>query len=507
MSLLPFALPEGFRFGVATAGFQVEGGYNGPGEPRNNWYEWEATGRVERSGVALDFWNRYEDHLDRAAAAGCDAFRLSVEWARCEPAEGEIDGKAFDRYVAILDACHTRGLRPLVTLHHFTHPAWLGVDFWLRPDAPERFARWVRTAVARLGSRCRHWVTVNEPNIYVMSSYVAGTFPPGRRLDGRRAIRALDHLLAGHVLAYGAIHDLQPEAVAATNNFAFSIYQFDRLLRDVLLARRHGVARSQLRDWLASRRVEYEKTLPPPSRRDWVIRRLVSLLLPLEDALPRTVEAVYSSVYQCTLDVVQMDYYDPVVSNHIRLPGHRTSGGRNWLPTRELWDAPPNPAGLLAHSRLSHEPGLDLWIVENGLCNRSRNGHSYPRLDGWDRVRYLRDNLRAVVRAIDAGIPVRGYYHWTLGDNYEWGSYEPRFGLYRVERKNGKVGWGSLDSMGGDASGTYRRIISGLRAGDRSVVGAEPDGGTADAGIMEDDYPIIADNNSTYGPSTARPVL
>src|SRR6476620_5170234 len=104
-----FALPEGFRFGVATAGFQVEGHFNGPGEARNNWYGWERDGRVEPSGIAVDFWERYEDHLDRAAAAGCDGFRLSIEWARCEPSEGEWDATAFDRYRAILDACRERG--------------------------------------------------------------------------------------------------------------------------------------------------------------------------------------------------------------------------------------------------------------------------------------------------------------------------------------------------------------------------------------------------------------
>ena len=133
-------LPPGFRFGVATAGFQIEGGFNGPGEPANNWVRWERAGRVEPSGLAVDFWNRYEEHLDRAAALGCDAFRLGVEWARVEPAPGQVDDGALEHYATILDACRERGLEPLVTLHHFTHPAWLGEDFWLSGDAPERYA-------------------------------------------------------------------------------------------------------------------------------------------------------------------------------------------------------------------------------------------------------------------------------------------------------------------------------------------------------------------------------
>jgi beta-glucosidase/6-phospho-beta-glucosidase/beta-galactosidase len=111
-------------------------------------------------------------------------------------------------------------------------------------------------------------------------------------------------------------------------------------------------------------------------------------------------------------------------------------------------------------------------VVENGLCNRVRNGRSWPRVDGWDRPRYLRENLAAVVDAADAGVPVTGYWHWSLVDNYEWGSYQPRFGLFGVDRHRGERGfrWLDTDAMGDDAAGAYARLITGLRAGDRSVL-------------------------------------
>ncbi len=230
-------LPAGFRFGVATAGFQVEGGFNGPGEPANNWVHWERAGRVEPSGIAVDFWNRYEDHLDRVVAMGCDAFRMSVEWARVEPAEGEIDDAAMDRYAAILDACHERGLEPLVTLLHFTYPAWLGDDAWLSPELPDRFAGWVDVAARRLASRCRHWVTINEINVIGLGSYLLGLFPPGRSLASADMWRALDHLLAAHVRGYEVLHAIDPGAVVTTNNASISVYELDRLAIDVLVAR------------------------------------------------------------------------------------------------------------------------------------------------------------------------------------------------------------------------------------------------------------------------------
>ena len=207
---MALALPDGFRFGVATSGFQIEGGYNGPGQPANNWLDWERSGRVEPVGIALDFWNRYEEHLDRAVAAGCDAFRLSVEWARCEPAEGSSTTGAFDRY-----AGHPRRLpragpgarRRPPPLHP---PPLARARLLARLDSPERFAAWAATAADRLGGRCRRWLTINEINGLALQTYFMGALPPGRRLAHGDFVRALDHLLAAHVLAYGAIHRRQP---------------------------------------------------------------------------------------------------------------------------------------------------------------------------------------------------------------------------------------------------------------------------------------------------------
>lgn len=465
----PVALPPGFRFGVATSGYQTEGGYNGPGEPANDWLAWERSGRIEPSGAAIGFWDRYEDHLDRAVAAGCDAFRMSVEWARCEPAEGELDSTAFARYRAILSACAERGLRPTVCLHHFTSPAWLGPDFWLRLDSPERFASWVATAVDRLGPACADWLTINEINGYAVQAYVLGTIPPGRRLAFGDMVRALDHLLAAHVLAHAAIHARQPGAAVSTDNHASSLYELDRLLIDVLEARAAGVGRAELREWLAERRALHHQALPTWRRADGGVQRATAAILPLDQALPRAVAAVYAGPHERPLDRVSFNYYDPVAADHLRVPGHRTPGGRTWAPVAKNWDMAVKPEGLGDYLRLNGASGTPVEVSENGLCNRVRRGRAWPRADGWDRVRSLRAHLRAVVGAVDAGVPVAGYFHWTLADDYEWGSYEPRYGLYGVDRERG-VRWLDTDSMGGDAAGAYRRMAEGLRAGDRSVL-------------------------------------
>jgi beta-glucosidase len=165
-------LGKGFAIGVATAGFQVEGGYNGPGQPSNNWAAWERSGRAQRSGAACDFWAHPEEALDRAAAIGCTTFRLSVEWARLEPEAGRFDDAALARYVEILEMCASRRLEPMITLHHFTHPGWLGEEFWLRPGSPDLFLRHVQRVLPALAPHCHRWVTVNEPNVVMLMGWI-----------------------------------------------------------------------------------------------------------------------------------------------------------------------------------------------------------------------------------------------------------------------------------------------------------------------------------------------
>ena len=203
-------LGDGFAVGVATSGYQVEGGFNGDGEPHNNWAAWESAGKAARSGLACDFWRRPEEALDRAAAIGCNAFRLSVEWARLEPQPGAFDAAALERYAEILSMCVERGLEPIVTLHHFTHPFWLGEEFWLRPGSPDIFARHVERVVPALAPYCRRWVTINEPNIVTLMGWIEGSCPPGRRMAVSDAFSALDNILTAHVLAADVVTACSP---------------------------------------------------------------------------------------------------------------------------------------------------------------------------------------------------------------------------------------------------------------------------------------------------------
>ncbi|HEX7168366.1 MAG TPA: family 1 glycosylhydrolase [Acidimicrobiales bacterium] len=450
-----------FDAGVATSGFQIEGGYNGPGEPANNWARWERSGRVERSGAAVRFWDEPDALFERARAMGCASFRLSIEWARCEPVDGVVDDRAVERYRAILRSCAGHGLRPVVTLHHFTHPEWLGEDFWLSLGSPERFSRWAALAVDAFGDACADWVTVNEPNVLALQSYVTGFFPPGRRGATGHAIRALDNLLAAHALAYAVIRGAQPHASISVNTYAFTAYEIDRVLVDLLLATSRGIGRRGLHDHLEAQRADWHRRFPSRTVAERVLRHATKSAIPLEQAFPRALAAIAVGPDR-PIDSVDVDFYDAVASRHLRLPGHRTAGGRNWQPARLLWDDPPDPAAFAAYCRAAAEPDLPLRVVENGLCNRVADGRSHARLDGWSRAAYLRAHLDQVRALREEGVPVAGYWHWTLVDNYEWGSYEPRFGIHGVDRSGDVPRIADLDAMGHDAASAFRAAIEGL---------------------------------------------
>jgi beta-glucosidase len=486
-------LGDDFLAGVATSGYQIEGGFNGEGEPHNNWAAWEACGRVARSGAACDFWRRPEEALDRAAAIGCNAFRLSVEWARLEPAPDAPDGAALARYAEILSACVARGMEPVVTLHHFTHPGWLGEEFWLRPASPDLFARHVARVLPALAPHCRHWVTINEPNIVMLMGWVEGASPPGRRAAFSDAYCVLDNLLTAHVLATEVIRAVQPHAQVTLNTSSSSIYEHDRMVFDLLELRHAGVDPSDVDLYVDERRAVHDAAFPPRHGGEAAVRRFFAALCPYgadrvpgggaawariralgRRRVPRRVIGAVSAASGPVVDAVGFDWYDPVASHAMRPPGRRgPDGRREWSFGRALWDTTSAPHALAAwcSTEAALRPGLPLWVVENGMATRVHDGRAVRRADGMDRPRYVREHLGAVAGAVAAGVPVRAYLHWSLVDNYEWGTYEPRFGLFGLDRSDPEAPrWMDTDAMGDDSAGEFARVLSALRAGDRSVL-------------------------------------
>jgi len=503
----------GFLVGVATSGYQCEGGFNGPGDPQNNWASHETAGRAARTGDATAFWTRYREDFELCRGIGLNAFRLSIEWARVQPTRSAVSGRApdfdfaaMDAYADRIAACREAGLEPVVTLHHFTHPAWLGVDAWLDDGTPERFEAFVVATVGRVNRRltAHHgqppvgwYVTLNEPNMLVFNTYVSRYFPGGPAGGIAVSARAYNRLLAAHVRAYNAIHDLYeserwPAPRVALNTFCSDVYWSENLLLDLLSLRANGVAPHRAPDYFLAREAGLRRALEgcrAGCRNDFIagigrgVHRLTDFFAKraaTADGFAFFLNEAARSKRERVLDFLGLDYYDPFLAHIFRSPDFSDlefPGGS--LHARLMaglssksWDWHILPEGL--HAFCGHYaaafPGLGILIAENGMALRCKADNKFcgSRRDSVLRSDFLGTHLREVRRLLDDGIPLLGYLHWSLTDNYEWGSFTPRFGLYRVDYANGLVRRAE-DHLGDNPSKTYARLIRELRLGGAAV--------------------------------------
>lgn len=497
MSRLP-KVPDDFLWGVATSAYQSEGGYNGPGQPRTNWADAEERGKVMKTGAAVDFRTRFREDFERCREMGLKAFRLGIEWSRVELARGEFDEAALDQYVEMLAACRAHGLEPVVTLHHFVHPAWLGADAWLEEGTPELFARYVGRAVthvnAGLAARglapIHFYITVNEPNMLVLNTYVGTQFPSRAKTGYRSVLRAFDSLLTAHVLAYEAIHSIYecegwPTPQATQNNYCSDVYWADKVLLDLLAVRENGVERGQVRAHVIAKAREFEAALQAarlPLHRDlayWIgtlfklVMNRVGYRWFTGKPLRRALDAIYASRRPRLFDYVGLDYYDPFAAHVFRWPvlsdhefTDRAVKSRIMnTVTSKWWDWRVLPRGL--HFFCAYYSmdlgGRDVLIAENGMAIRRKpdNRHT-TRRDRLTRSQFLRLHVHEVQKIVGDGIPLIGYLHWSLFDNYEWGSYTPRFGLFAIDYARGSERLVE-DALGDRPSETYAELIREAR--------------------------------------------
>lgn len=492
-----------FLWGVATSGYQCEGGYNGPGQPHNNWTWAEATGAVARTGSATDFWNRYEEDFALCRNLGLNAFRLSVEWTRVQPGTSEQQGSpppfdpmAINAYADRIAACRVHGMEPMVTLHHFTHPAWLGPDAWLLDKTPELFVRFVETAVTRINERLtsrhgqgpiRWFVTLNEPNMLVLNTYLNRHFPGGQESGLAVGVRAYNRLLAAHVLAYNAIHDLYeaaafPKPWVTMNTFCSDAYWSEKMLLDLLFVKERGVGRAELAADLRGSAHRLRSALAQaqiPFHLDpfvWVGRLIhwgidrVAPRYATGETFAFFLDVLDRSPRSRVLDYLGLDYYDPFTAHLLRplsfadlefktknVTSHLMAGlSRKWWD----WHALPEGLHFFCSYYTKEFPGLAVLVAENGMAMRCKSDGSLclPRRDKLTRSAFLEAHLAQIRRLRAEGVPMLGYLHWSVTDNYEWGSYTPRFGLFSIDFTKGAERR-AIDHLGDCPSETYARLI------------------------------------------------
>jgi beta-glucosidase/6-phospho-beta-glucosidase/beta-galactosidase len=497
-------LPADFLWGVSTSAYQSEGGYNGPGQPRSNWARAEEKGRVAPLGKASEFWTRYEEDFRRVAGLGLNAFRLGIEWSRIQPcykqgkaAPPPFDMKALEHYARMLAACREQGLEPVLTLHHFTHPEWLGADPWLDPATPELFEKYVAASIVFLNESLvagghapvRVIITINEPNMLIFNSYLGMQFP-AKAQPGLVSINgAINGLLRGHVRAYNYLHDLYAERgwespVVSFNNYCSDLYWLDKFYLDLISAAERGIPRAEVEDYICGCRKRFDQSFREaniPLRRD--LASLVGMLIKwMSNGLgdewfsaarfAPILDAVYESPRSRLIDFIGLDYYDPFAAHIFRLPvwwdhESKSRSFHDWIMnsvTAKWWDWGVLPSGMRFFCKhYADDYERPILIAENGMALRRRfNNEHFPRKDKLTRSEFLRAHVREVERLAGEGLPIFGYMHWSLFDNYEWGSFTPRFGLYALDYEKGTERL-AVDFLGDCPSQTYAALVKEAR--------------------------------------------
>jgi beta-glucosidase len=318
-----------------------------------------------------------------------NAHRLSIEWSRIEPAEGVFDSRQIRHYRDVLGELREQAILPMVTLHHFTSPLWFTrKGGWVAPDAPRAFLAFVKHVADELGDLIGMWCTINEPALYAANGWLVGEFPPAHQGDIAGMYRVTSNLYRAHELAYVAIKKRWPDAPVGLSHHKFYFLPASNKRRDRLAA---GTAQLALDRWPVA-----------PGR----LRKIVEA----------TSDYIGIAHYWG-----QMVAFDPRRAREQFIRRFNVPG----LPVTEMgWSADP---GWMREVLNELRPlGKPVYITENG----------YATHDDAVRQQYITDVLTNVQLAIGDGVDVRGYFHWTNTDNFEWArGYTQQLGLIAVDRK------------------------------------------------------------------------
>lgn len=379
--------PPGFWWGASTSAHQVEG------DNHNDWSRWEkhkaATlaklgGEHEGardpanyiSGRAAEHYHHYRADLDLAAGIGLNAYRFSLEWSRLEPAEGEFNQAAIDHYRAVIKAAKQRGLEPFVTLWHWTLPIWLADrGGWRKAATIKAYSRFVARMINEFGPEVRYWITMNEPEVYSENVYQTGRWLEQRR-NGFLYLWSLRNLATAHKHAYRIIKHKFPGSWVG-------------------IAKHNMYFEPYRNRWYNRLLAKYSSTFWNHQFLDWTKRQT---------------------------DFVGLNYYF-----HYRI-NFWQGKNENARVSDMGWELYPKGLYVMLMD-LAKRYRKPIVITEHGLA------------DAEDRQRawYIKESLGFVARAMDEGADVRGYFHWSLLDNFEWDSgFWPRFGLIAVDYKTQK---------------------------------------------------------------------
>ena len=409
------SFPADFLWGVATAGHQNEG----DNVHSDTWFLENVTPSVfqDRSGKATNGWELWESDLDLVAGLGLNAYRFSVEWARVEPVEGEFSDEALAHYEAVVDGCLARGLAPIVTFNHFTSPHWFAArGAWLDPEAPELFARYCGAVMDRFGDRIRLAVTFNEPDLPEMLTWAD---LPSFVADLERATLAAASAAAG-VERYRAGNVMLPEDFAGMRAGMTAGHQ---AAKAAIKARRPelpvGLSLAVVDDVAAPGGEDLRDRKRAEVYEHW-------LALARED------------------DFIGVQNYERIIYGPDGQVRPADGVAVNGMGTAV------EPDSLRGAVEYVHSVAqVPVLVSEHGIGTE----------DDSIRAAFIEPSLEGLAQAIADGVPVIGYCHWTLMDNFEWiFGYGPQLGLHSVDRE-------TFERTAKPSAEVYRRLVDRFRAG------------------------------------------
>ncbi len=388
--------PAGFLWGAATSAYQVEGNNHNDwsewekknakrlaNKAKNYWQDWQQKKFPEMfepenyiSGRACDHYNRYEEDFDIAKSLGHNAHRFSIEWSRIEPEEGKFDEKEVEHYKNVLLAAKNRNLKTAVTLWHWTNPLWLyQIGGWSNKKVVDYFSRYTELIVKELGQYIDYWVTLNEPMMHIGHGYIDGKFPPNKKFNLIGVLKTFNNLTNTHKKSYEIIHAAFPEApisIAMTTGFFEPANKYNPI--ELLIAK--------VGDYF---------------RNHWYLNKIKGSF-------------DYIGVNYYHHD--RMVWYPPFKKNL-----NRKINDRGW----EIF-----PKGIYHVLKNYKKYNKPILILENGTAD-SDDAH---------RAEFIKEHLFYIHKAIEEGVDVRGYFYWSLLDNFEWAEgFWPRFGLVEIDYK------------------------------------------------------------------------
>ncbi|HUI72970.1 MAG TPA: family 1 glycosylhydrolase, partial [Spirochaetia bacterium] len=400
--------PPGFRWGVATASYQIEGSPLADGAGPSIWHEFShRPGRIKdgtNGDLACDHYHLYAQDVGLMKDLGLGAYRFSVSWPRIFPEPHRPNQKGIDFYSRLVDCLLAAGIEPWLTIFHWDEPIWLEKMGGFRKRlAIDHLVEYGSCLFRSLGDRVKNWVSVNEPSIFTSLGYILGLFPPGRKNDLSGMFRCAHHLLLAHARLRASMRNLVPDG-------------------------RMGMAFAQI--WISPRAADNEKDRRAAEFMDHTLNRFfidpfffgtypARVLAKIGRRLPRGFDRDLPDM-KGSMDFAGINYYQRSVYQWA--PFQPYTHAKEYVdptaPRSAMWEI--YPAGiykLLLRMRDEYD-NLPCYITENGFPLPTTDERD--PLDDPERIAYLRDHIALVGKAIDEGVDCRGYFAWTLMDNFEW---------------------------------------------------------------------------------------